>query len=204
MNRTPNPEPRIPMSTRIPANPRADGTTNFVHGFPYACISLGLLDQRVPVLGVIYNPFLDHLYTGVRGAGSYLHSRPSPANNGSLRRCAAPPPRARQRPPTARARRRARRGRVGLGPRAGPDPAQGGQLCAPRGRAAARRHGALAALRRERRAQLCACRAGRAGHVLVRRAASAAPPLFFFVSWALTWSVVVVGGRTWTCHNSRL
>lgn len=52
----------------------ADGTTNFVHGFPYACISLGLIDQRVPVLGVIYNPFLDHLYSGVRGAGSFLHT----------------------------------------------------------------------------------------------------------------------------------
>ena len=46
-----------------------------MHGFPYACISLGLIDQRVPVLGVIYNPFLDHLYTGVRGAGSFLQSR---------------------------------------------------------------------------------------------------------------------------------
>ena len=53
---------------------RTDGTTNFVHGFPFACISLGLLDQRVPVLGVIYNPFLEHLYTGVRGAGSFLHA----------------------------------------------------------------------------------------------------------------------------------
>lgn len=54
-----------------------DGTTNFVHGFPYACISLGLIDQRVPVLGVIYNPFLEHLYTGVRGAGSFLHTHTS-------------------------------------------------------------------------------------------------------------------------------
>ena len=57
---------------------RTDGTTNFVHGFPYACISLGLIDQRVPVLGVIYNPFLEHLYTGVRGAGSFLRTRCSP------------------------------------------------------------------------------------------------------------------------------
>ncbi|KAI9459665.1 inositol monophosphatase [Lactarius psammicola] len=55
-----------------------DGTTNFVHGFPYACISLGLIDQRAPVLGVIYNPFLDHLYTGVRGAGAFLHTRTQP------------------------------------------------------------------------------------------------------------------------------
>ena len=45
-----------------------------MHGFPYACISIGLVDQRIPVLGVIYNPFLEHLYRGVRGAGSFLHT----------------------------------------------------------------------------------------------------------------------------------
>ncbi|KAF9444426.1 inositol monophosphatase [Macrolepiota fuliginosa MF-IS2] len=49
-----------------------DGTTNFVHGFPYACISLGLIYKRRPVLGVIYNPFLDHLYSGLKDHGSYL------------------------------------------------------------------------------------------------------------------------------------
>ncbi|EIM83255.1 inositol monophosphatase [Stereum hirsutum FP-91666 SS1] len=49
-----------------------DGTTNFVHAFPFACISLGLIDEKRPVLGVIYNPFLDHLYTGIKGQGSYL------------------------------------------------------------------------------------------------------------------------------------
>ncbi|ETW79754.1 hypothetical protein HETIRDRAFT_63751 [Heterobasidion irregulare TC 32-1] len=49
-----------------------DGTTNFVHGFPFACISIGLIDQKRPVLGVIYNPFLDHLYTGTKGQGSFL------------------------------------------------------------------------------------------------------------------------------------
>lgn len=49
-----------------------DGTTNFVHGFPFACISLGLIYQKRPVLGVIYNPFLDHLYSGIEGQGSFL------------------------------------------------------------------------------------------------------------------------------------
>jgi len=49
-----------------------DGTTNFVHGFPFVCISLGLIYKRRPILGVIYNPFLDHLYTGIKGQGSYL------------------------------------------------------------------------------------------------------------------------------------
>ena len=50
----------------------ADGTINFVHGFPHVCISLGLISGRQPVLGVIYNPFLDQLYTGAKGLGAYL------------------------------------------------------------------------------------------------------------------------------------
>ncbi|PFH49827.1 hypothetical protein AMATHDRAFT_62476 [Amanita thiersii Skay4041] len=49
-----------------------DGTTNFVHGFPFVCISIGLIYKRRPVLGVVYNPFIDHLYTGIKGQGSYL------------------------------------------------------------------------------------------------------------------------------------
>ncbi|THH31969.1 hypothetical protein EUX98_g2231 [Antrodiella citrinella] len=57
-----------------------DGTTNFVHGFPHVCISIGLIYQKVPVLGVVYNPFLDQLYTGVKGQGAYLIRK-----NGALR-----------------------------------------------------------------------------------------------------------------------
>ncbi|KIJ66478.1 hypothetical protein HYDPIDRAFT_26826 [Hydnomerulius pinastri MD-312] len=49
-----------------------DGTTNFVHGFPFCCISLGLIYQKRAVLGVVYNPFIDYMYTGVEGQGSYL------------------------------------------------------------------------------------------------------------------------------------
>ncbi|KAK7040184.1 hypothetical protein VNI00_009990 [Paramarasmius palmivorus] len=57
-----------------------DGTTNFVHGFPWVCISLGLIYKRRPVLGVIYNPFLDLLfkYTGIKGQGSYLSKNGAP------------------------------------------------------------------------------------------------------------------------------
>ncbi|KAB5594552.1 Myo-inositol-1(or 4)-monophosphatase [Ceratobasidium theobromae] len=51
-----------------------DGTTNFVHGFPYACISIGVIYRRSPIIGVIYNPFLDQLYHGLKGQGSYLVS----------------------------------------------------------------------------------------------------------------------------------
>ncbi|GBE77335.1 Protein qutG [Sparassis crispa] len=49
-----------------------DGTTNFIHGFPHVCISLGLIYKRTPVLGVIYNPFLEQLYTAVKGHGAFL------------------------------------------------------------------------------------------------------------------------------------
>ncbi|KAH9954450.1 inositol monophosphatase [Lactifluus volemus] len=72
-----------------------DGTTNFVHGFPNACISLGLIDQRVPVLGVIYNPFLDHLYTGALIAvewGSHRGPDAIRRKSNSFSRLAGAPP----------------------------------------------------------------------------------------------------------------
>ncbi|KAK9476322.1 hypothetical protein V1514DRAFT_337178 [Lipomyces japonicus] len=50
-----------------------DGTTNFIHSFPFSCTSLGFTINREPVVGVIYNPFLDWLYTGVKGHGAYLN-----------------------------------------------------------------------------------------------------------------------------------
>lgn len=55
-----------------------DGTTNFVHGFPFVAISLGLIYKKRPVLGVVYNPFLDYLYTGLKGHGSYLSKNKRP------------------------------------------------------------------------------------------------------------------------------
>ncbi|KAK4125543.1 inositol monophosphatase [Parathielavia appendiculata] len=54
-----------------------DGTTNFVHSFPNACISLGLAVDRQPAVGVVYNPFQDLLFTGIRGRGSYMQRNAS-------------------------------------------------------------------------------------------------------------------------------
>ncbi|EPS42082.1 hypothetical protein H072_3889 [Dactylellina haptotyla CBS 200.50] len=51
-----------------------DGTTNFVHAYPYACISLGFTVDMEPVVGVVFNPFTDQLFTGIKGQGSYLTS----------------------------------------------------------------------------------------------------------------------------------
>lgn len=55
-----------------------DGTTNFVHSFPFSCISLGFAIARKPVVGVVYNPFLNLMYTGVKGAGSFLNENQLP------------------------------------------------------------------------------------------------------------------------------
>ncbi|KAH8891246.1 inositol monophosphatase, partial [Thozetella sp. PMI_491] len=48
-----------------------DGTSNFVHGFPEVCISIGLVIERRPVVGVVYNPFRDELWKAVRGQGAF-------------------------------------------------------------------------------------------------------------------------------------
>lgn len=50
-----------------------DGTTNFVHGFPYACISLGFAVGRKPLVGVVLNPATNTLYSAIHGRGAYMN-----------------------------------------------------------------------------------------------------------------------------------
>ena len=62
-----------------------DGTTNFAHGFPQFCVSMGL-EQRPAhlkpeedgtlVAAVIYDPMRDELFTAERGKGARLNGRP--------------------------------------------------------------------------------------------------------------------------------
>jgi fructose-1,6-bisphosphatase/inositol monophosphatase family enzyme len=44
-----------------------DGTMNFYHQFPFCCISIGLTINKEIVMGVVYSPFLDKLYTAAKG-----------------------------------------------------------------------------------------------------------------------------------------
>jgi len=53
-----------------------DGTSNFTHGVPIFSVSIGVLEQGEPVLGVVYDPMRDHLFLAQRGAGASLNSRP--------------------------------------------------------------------------------------------------------------------------------
>ncbi|KAG8194798.1 hypothetical protein JTE90_017239 [Oedothorax gibbosus] len=52
-----------------------DGTMNFVHSFPHSCISIGLAVNKQIVLGVVYNPILDQMYTGVKGKGAFCNGQ---------------------------------------------------------------------------------------------------------------------------------
>ena len=62
-----------------------DGTTNFAHGFPQFCVSMGL-EQRPArlksdedgtlVAGVIYDPLRDELFSAEKGKGAFLNGNP--------------------------------------------------------------------------------------------------------------------------------
>ncbi len=54
-----------------------DGTTNFAHGFPQFCVSLGLEHRPTNTLaaGVLYDPLRDELFVAEAGKGAYLNGR---------------------------------------------------------------------------------------------------------------------------------
>lgn len=53
-----------------------DGTTNFAHSYPVSCISIGLLIQDIPTVGVVYNPFRQELFRAATSLGATLNRRP--------------------------------------------------------------------------------------------------------------------------------
>lgn len=62
-----------------------DGTTNFAHGLPYCCVSIGLVIDRHPTIGVIYNPILGQMFSACQGMGAFLNDErlgtsPKPIN----------------------------------------------------------------------------------------------------------------------------
>lgn len=67
-----------------------DGTTNFAHGFPQFCVSMGLEhrpegrttddEDGILVAGVIYDPLRDEMFTAERGHGAHLNGKPMRAS----------------------------------------------------------------------------------------------------------------------------
>ena len=52
-----------------------DGTTNFIHGIPHYCISIGLQAEGVLQAGWVYEICTDEMYTAVKGEGAFLNKK---------------------------------------------------------------------------------------------------------------------------------
>ncbi|XP_076112936.1 inositol monophosphatase 1-like isoform X2 [Mytilus galloprovincialis] len=50
-----------------------DGTTNFVHQIPHTCVCIGLSIKKQMVVGVVYAPILNEMYTGAKGQGAFCN-----------------------------------------------------------------------------------------------------------------------------------
>jgi myo-inositol-1(or 4)-monophosphatase len=50
-----------------------DGTTNYIHGFPFFCVSIGLEIEGEIKLGVVYDPLFDELFQAETGKGAFLN-----------------------------------------------------------------------------------------------------------------------------------
>jgi myo-inositol-1(or 4)-monophosphatase len=53
-----------------------DGTVNYANGIPFYAVSIGLVIDGQPILGVVYDPTRDELFSAVSGAGARLNGRP--------------------------------------------------------------------------------------------------------------------------------
>lgn len=53
-----------------------DGTINYLRGIPLVAVSIGLEKEGELVLGVVYNPILEELYTAEKGKGAFLNGKP--------------------------------------------------------------------------------------------------------------------------------
>ena len=53
-----------------------DGTYNFSRGLPFWCVSIGLVSDMTSVVGVVFDPLMDEMFTSAVGMGSFVNGRP--------------------------------------------------------------------------------------------------------------------------------
>lgn len=61
-----------------------DGTSNFIRDLGASVISVALVKEGEPVLGVIYNPYRDEMFYAEKGKGAYLNGKPIKVSGRSL------------------------------------------------------------------------------------------------------------------------
>ena len=58
-----------------------DGTTNFIHGVPFFAVSIALLQNNEPVLGVVYEINRDEMFSAIKDGGTKLNGVPIHVSN---------------------------------------------------------------------------------------------------------------------------
>jgi myo-inositol-1(or 4)-monophosphatase len=53
-----------------------DGTSNYVHGFPYFAVNIALEYGKDLMVAVTFDPTRDELFTAIRGEGAFLNGQP--------------------------------------------------------------------------------------------------------------------------------
>lgn len=53
-----------------------DGTTNFIHGFPFVAVSVAVCLERNPILGFVLDPIRGELFSARKGRGAFLNGAP--------------------------------------------------------------------------------------------------------------------------------
>ncbi|MBQ5757639.1 MAG: inositol monophosphatase [Clostridia bacterium] len=61
-----------------------DGTMNFVHGFHHSCISVAYAEHGTILAGAVYNPYVDEMFTALKGRGAFLNGRPIHVSDADL------------------------------------------------------------------------------------------------------------------------
>src|SRR3990170_2629080 len=58
-----------------------DGTVNYANGIPYFCVSIGLVEEGRPVVGVVLDPLRDDCYAATATGPALLNGRPAHASD---------------------------------------------------------------------------------------------------------------------------
>ena len=61
-----------------------DGTLNFVRGMGRSAMSIACMSRGELVAAAVYNPYLDEMFSAVKGGGAYLNGRPIHVHDGHL------------------------------------------------------------------------------------------------------------------------
>ena len=57
-----------------------DGTVNYAHHIPIFCVSIAYASRGTVMLGAVYDPLRDEMFTAERGKGAFLNNRPIQAS----------------------------------------------------------------------------------------------------------------------------